>query len=81
MLSSGLKRKTAKIFLLFHLPPAVQIYVLCIYINIILQKCRSLPRVTNIWKSSDSRKGAVDPLLNTGSFLTGIMDKFASTPP
>ena len=70
MLRSGLKRKRARIFLLFNLSPAVQIYVLCIYINIFLQKCRSLPRVTNIWKSStDSQKVAVNPQLNTGGVL------------
>ena len=70
MLRSGLKRKRARIFLLFNLSPAAQIYVSYIYINIFLQKCRSLPRITNIWKSStDSQKVAVNPQLNTGGFL------------
>ena len=82
MLRSGLKRKTARIFLLFNLSPAVQIYVSYIYNNTFLQKCRSLPRVTNVWKAStDSRKVAVDPQLNTGNLVTGIMDKFGSKSP
>ena len=52
------------------------------YNNIFLQKCRSLPRVGNVWKSSrDSRKVVVDLQLNTGGFLTGVMNKFGSTLP
>ena len=67
MLRSGLKqqqktKKTAKIFLLFNLSPAVQIYISHIYIKINI--------ISNVWKcSTDSQKVAVDPQLNTGGFL------------
>ncbi len=56
----------AKIFLLFNLSPAVQIYISHINININI----NINIISNVWKSSrDSQKVAVDPQLNIGGFL------------